>query len=148
MRRNLSRCCRAGTQENEGKMWNTWLLSLWSVYWFGLCEEIVSLNNIKCVVHRPGEEALLNLLWSQIALHYARLWMCIVYMLVRGQMRTRHVATVELAPLWFGLFFFYQLSYHRNKCRLCTLDWKPLLLVSWATELCSLTSPQMWQCRQ
>lgn len=54
MRRNLSRCCRTGTQENEGKIWNIGLVSLRSLYWFGLNEEIVSLRNAECVIHGPG----------------------------------------------------------------------------------------------
>lgn len=54
MRRNLSRCCGTGTQENEGKIWSIWLVSLWLLYWFGLNEKIVSLRNAERIIHGPG----------------------------------------------------------------------------------------------
>lgn len=97
---NLPRCSRTGTQENEGKIWNTWLVIVVSVYCLGLNEEIVSLRNTECVMHRPGEEAPLTLLCSQIALHYVRLWMCI-YRLLRDAMRTRKVRITVVVPLGF-----------------------------------------------
>lgn len=100
MRGNLPRCSRTGTQENEGKIWNTWLVIVVSVYWLGLNEEIMSLRNTECVMHRPGEEAPLTLLCSQIALHYVRLWTCI-YRLLHDAMRTRKVRITVVVPLGF-----------------------------------------------
>lgn len=54
---------------------------------------------MECVFHRPGEEALLNLFCSHIALLYTQLGMCIVYLLLCGQVRTQQVEIVELVPL-------------------------------------------------